>query len=126
MADLMKTLDYLEGEIRKNIAALERVRSITDGWKVCDIKSVAAHIIAHPLESKPPPVEVRTPTPPRCIEHVKDGKPLTEHGANLLGIPWQHGAPLLVDREKFTAVVRALITSPPTSKANISQRLRSR
>lgn len=24
----------------------------------------------------------------RCIEHVKDGKPLTPVGAKLLGVPW--------------------------------------
>ena len=24
-----------------------------------------------------------------CVQHVKDGKPLTPHGAELLGVPWQ-------------------------------------
>jgi hypothetical protein len=24
-----------------------------------------------------------------CVEHVRDGKPLTEHGADLLGVPWK-------------------------------------
>ena len=26
---------------------------------------------------------------PECVAHVRDGKPLTEHGAKLLGVPWE-------------------------------------